>query len=272
MSSSPNPIHNDVFPRSNGFDPDWVMRNQMGPNALWLVEWLSQAMDLKPGMRVLDLGCGKALTSIFLARELDVQVHALDLWVHADDNWLRAVDQGVANRVTPMRVEAHALPFAKGYFDAVVSVDSYQYWGTDDLYLNYLASFVREGGQIGVAMPGLMQPIEGEIPAHLLAPQRNGVPFWEDDCVCFHTADWWRRHWSTGCKRVRVDVADTLEHGWRHWRDFENAIEKAGKNIFPSCAEALEQDQGRYIGFVRVVATRTQEQGLNLYDPQFRVE
>jgi len=38
-----------------------------------------QVLTLRPGMRVLDLGCGTALTSIFLAREYDVEVWATDL-------------------------------------------------------------------------------------------------------------------------------------------------------------------------------------------------
>ena len=43
----------------------------MGPNVFWLAEALSQVMDLQPGMRVLDMGCGKAISSIFLARDFD---------------------------------------------------------------------------------------------------------------------------------------------------------------------------------------------------------
>jgi cyclopropane fatty-acyl-phospholipid synthase-like methyltransferase len=62
------------FPRSAAYDEDWMMDNQMGPNVLWLVEWQCEVLPLKPGMRVLDLGCGKAMTSIFLAREFGVRV------------------------------------------------------------------------------------------------------------------------------------------------------------------------------------------------------
>jgi cyclopropane fatty-acyl-phospholipid synthase-like methyltransferase len=36
-------------------------------------------MNLQPGMRVLDLGCGRALSSIFLHREFGLQVWAADL-------------------------------------------------------------------------------------------------------------------------------------------------------------------------------------------------
>ena len=56
----------DQFPRSAAYDLEWVFENQMGPNVLWLTESLAHSMELKPGMRVLDLGCGRALSSIFL--------------------------------------------------------------------------------------------------------------------------------------------------------------------------------------------------------------
>ena len=62
-------LAHDAYPRSNGYDPRWVIDNQMGPNALWLMEALTQAMPIERDMKVLDLGCGRAITSIFLARE-----------------------------------------------------------------------------------------------------------------------------------------------------------------------------------------------------------
>jgi ubiquinone/menaquinone biosynthesis C-methylase UbiE len=57
------------FPRSSRYDPQWIVDNLMGPHVLWLAEYLAEALPLKPGMRVLDLGCGKAISSIFLAKE-----------------------------------------------------------------------------------------------------------------------------------------------------------------------------------------------------------
>jgi cyclopropane fatty-acyl-phospholipid synthase-like methyltransferase len=38
---------------------------------------------------VLDMGCGTALSSIFLAREFGVEVWAVDLWVPPYDNFTR---------------------------------------------------------------------------------------------------------------------------------------------------------------------------------------
>lgn len=255
------------FPRSSAYDPDWMLDHQMGPSAVWLVEWLCERMPLTPGMRVLDLGCGKAMTSVFLAREFGVQVHAVDLWMSPDHNLRRAREAGVGHLVCPLKGEAHALPFAQGYFDAVVSIDAYQYFGTDELYLDYLAGFVRPGGALGVVTVGLTRPLEGGVPpAHLTEPQSNGTAFWEPGCRCFKTPGFWQSLWR-GCPLVSDVEVDVLPEGCRHWSDFERALEASGKGIFPSYAEALDEDADRTLAFVRLVARRTGETTENLYDP-----
>jgi cyclopropane fatty-acyl-phospholipid synthase-like methyltransferase len=259
-------LHKPEFPRSSRYQSAWMLENQMGPNALWLVEWLSEVLPLRPGMRVLDLGCGRAMTSIFLAKEFGVRVWATDLWITPDHNWKRVVEAQVEDLVFPMRVEAHSLPFPESFFDVIVSIDAYQYFGTDELYLGYLSRFLRFGGILGVVMPALMQPINGRIPEHLARPQANGKVFWEEGCWSFKTADWWRALWGRNGSITDIRI-DTLRDGWRHWRDFEKALEIAGKSTFPSDAEALDSDQGRWIGFIRAIAKRTEANSMNLYDP-----
>ena len=128
------------FPRSSKYHPEWLIANVSGgANALWLTEWLAAALDLRPGMRVLDLGCGRASSSIFLRREFGVQVWATDLWFSASENIQRIRDAGVEDGVFPIQTDARSLPFAAEFFDAIVSIDSFIYYGTDDLYLNYIA-------------------------------------------------------------------------------------------------------------------------------------
>lgn len=253
------------FPKSGRYDPDWMLDNQMGPNALWLAEWLSEKAPFEPGMRVLDLGCGKAMTSIFLAREFKVRVWAVDLWMDPDNNWRRVVEAGCADLVCPLRGEAHALPFARGFFDAVVSIDSYHYYGTDELYLDYLCRFVRPGGWIGVVVPGLTQSIPGKVPDHLMTPQTNGKVFWESGCRSFKTASFWSDLWMRSGS-VRDVAVDIQPDGWRHWRDFESALERAGKSVFPSDAEALDADKGAYIGLLRITGSRSDVTEENAYD------
>ena len=123
-------------------------------------------------------------------------------------------------------------------------IDSYPYYGTDDLYLNYLANFVKTGGQIGIAGAGLTREIDGALPAHFQG-------WWGQDAWAFHSASWWRRHWErTGI--VDIEVADDMPDGWRFWLDWQRAV--APDNA-PEI-EAVEKDAGSHLGYVRVVGRR----------------
>jgi SAM-dependent methyltransferase len=249
-------LKNDRYPRSSKYDPEWVVKGWMGPNVLWLTEWLCEKMELKPGMRVLDMGCGKAYSSIFLAREFGVQVWANDLWVSATENWQRIKEAGLENRIFPIHAEAHALPYAEGFFDAIVSMDSYQYYGTDDLYLASFIKFLKPCGQIGIVVPGLTQEFDTP-PAHLTRARANGGTFWADECWCFHTTDWWQRHWSK-LSFIRDVAADYNPDAVQDWIRYENACDGAKTLIFPSEVETLEEDAGQYITMVRMTGRRTE--------------
>jgi cyclopropane fatty-acyl-phospholipid synthase-like methyltransferase len=248
------------FPRSASYDSEWVLENLMGPNVLWLAESLSQVMDLQPGMRVLDMGCGKAVSSIFLAKEFGVQVWANDLWIDASENWRRVCELGVQDLVFPIRAEAHALPYAHGFFDALVSLDAYHYFGTDDLYLGrWFAPLVKPGGQIGIVAPGLAREFDADPPAHLAPMWAREWEFWS-----FHGPEWWRRHWSrTGL--VDVEVADRIADGWRHWANWDEASLELGfvqdefAATLPEWIETMRTDAGRNLGFTRMVARRRPE-------------
>lgn len=235
----------EQFPRSSLYHPEWVIAHASGgANSLWLTEWLTTAMLLRPGMRVLDLGCGRACSSIFLHREFGVQVWATDLWTSASENQQRIRDAGAGDGVFPLHADAHSLPFAGEFFDAIVCIDAFPYFGTDSLYLNYLAHFVKPGGQIGVASAGMVQEIEGHLPEHLRV-------WWTQDFWAFHSASWWRRHWErTGI--VDVDVADSLPDGWQFWLDWHHAVAPDNATEI----KAVETDAGRYLGYVRLVGRR----------------
>jgi SAM-dependent methyltransferase len=241
----------ESLPRSASYDPRWAIENSMGPSVLWLTEWLSQAVDLQPGMRVLDMGCGRAISSIFLAREFGVQVWATDLWIAATENRRRIEEAGMADRIFPVHAEAHALPFAGDFFDAAVSVDAYHYFGTDDLYLGYYARFVKPGGEIGIAVPGVREEVGAAVPEHLR-------PYWHWDFCSFHGPEWWRGHWEkTGL--VDVTTADWMPDGWRLWLRREELAASLGTRTSPEEAAMVREDAGRYLGFARLVARRREE-------------
>lgn len=244
----------EAFPRSAAYNPRWVLENLMGPNVLWLTEALSQHMDLQPGMRVLDMGCGKAASSIFLAQEFGVQVWATDLWIGATENLQHIQEAGMADRVFPLHAEAHTLPFAEGFFDALVSMDSYHYFGTADLYLDYYSRFVKEGGQIGIVAPGLQHEFTDGPPPHLL-------PYWQGDFNCWHSPTWWCSHWQKSGKVDKV-YADLLSDGWKQWllwtetcMEYDYVAEQFREWV-PREIEMLRTDAGRNLGFSRLVAHR----------------
>ena len=246
------------FPRSGSYDMEWVLENLMGPNVLWLAESLTAAMDLRPGMCVLDLGCGKAVSSIFLAKEFGVRVLATDLWISASDNWRRIREAGVEDLVFPVHAEAHSLPYAREFFDAIVSLDAYHYFGTEDLYLGqHLAPLVKPGAPIGIVVPGLVEEFEADPPAHLAGQWAEHPDLWS-----FHSPAWWQRHLEKSGV-VEVEVADLIPDGWRHWLQWDEAslelgfVPEAFESFVPAWIDVLREDAGRSLGFARVLARRT---------------
>jgi len=200
------------YPKSEKYDPKWVSENMMGPNPLLLLEELCENLDLRPGMKVLDMGCGKGLTSIFLAKEYGVTVFANDLWISATDNLKRFEAAGLADKIFPMQAEAHTLPYANGFFDAAISIDCYHYFGTDETYFPCVYSkLVKPGGQFGIVCPGFTQEFENGFPETM-------KELFAEDMFTFHSNNWWRALWGkTGLVKITAcyDIEDA--HGvWRH--------------------------------------------------------
>jgi cyclopropane fatty-acyl-phospholipid synthase-like methyltransferase len=121
----PNAISAIAFPLTAKYDPKWIRDNALGENALCQAESLARRFPLRAGMRILDLGCGKAASSIFLAREFGVEVWAADGATSPSENRKRAIALGCEANVFPLRVDAHSLPFAREFFDAVIAIDSF---------------------------------------------------------------------------------------------------------------------------------------------------
>jgi len=189
-------LRDQRFPLSAKYDMEWLLDHAMGSQCLWLMEGLTREMQLKPGMRVLDLGCGTGLTSKFLAQEFGVHVYATDLWVPATDTWKNVCEWNLQGKITPIHAEAHSLPFADGFFDAVTVVNSYQFYGASDLYFNwYLGNLVKEGGQCAFALPCLTKELA-------VYPD----DWKETDQLYYHTIDWWHDYF--GKCRANIQLVD----------------------------------------------------------------
>ena len=182
----------------------------IGPNCVILIEELCKKMTLKPGMRVLDMGCGAGFTSIILAKEFGVTVFANDLWTSASDNYKRFVKAGVSDKVFPFNAEAHNLPYADEFFDAAISIDAYHYFGTDECYLyDHYARLVKQGGQFGLVNPGLTREFENGLPEPF-------QPLWEANMYSWHSAGWWKQLWQKS-GLVEVTYAEEIPNGKEIW-------------------------------------------------------
>lgn len=230
---------------SAGYDLAWVMGLDMGPHPLWQLEDLLPDLALRPGDRVLDLGCGRGATSVFLARECGAVVVALDLWVDPVNLRLTLTRAGVGDRVTAVRADARVLPFAPETFDAVVGIDCFEYFGTDVHLLPSLLRVLRPGGRLAVSTPALRtDPYEEPPPPHVRA-----VVGWE--AAAWHSPAWWATHWElTG---LLEDVRARMQPGGREdWLEWSLATGGPEDPV----TRMLEADTEDQIGFALVSARR----------------
>lgn len=236
----------DEFPRSNKYDAKWLVDLDMGPHPLWLLEDLAADLDLRPGMRVLDLGSGLGATSVFLAKEYGVQVVAVDLWVDPTEAGAVFQKEGVNDQVLPMRVDAGALPFGRGSFDVIVSIDAWEYFGTGDHYPPYLATFLKPGGQLGVATPALTTEVRelGAIPDHIEKVVGAETAAW-------HTADWLRSQWEFSRAFTSVAAREQAD-GCANWLLWERAVMELKGRMTSPVQQMLEADGGAFVTFAMV--------------------
>lgn len=191
----------------------------MGPNSFRLLDELLQRKPWDaPFGRTLDLGCGMAMTSVFLANETDAkQIYAFDLWVSATDNFARVREHGLEDIIIPIHGDAMDIPFAQGYFDTAVSVDAYHYFGCGEgIFSQKVLPYVKKGGCVLIAVPGLKEQPQGALKT-LFEEWAEG-----DDAELFKTADWWKAYLEKECAgqcEIIVREAACFDLAWQEWFD-----------------------------------------------------
>ncbi|MCL2164899.1 MAG: methyltransferase domain-containing protein [Oscillospiraceae bacterium] len=196
------------------YDQELTDSAMMGPNALLLAVELTQSMSLREGMMVLDLGCGKALSSVFLAREFGVVVFAVDSQVHASENYLMIKENGLQDKVFPINGEASALPFNEHTFDALICINAFHNFGTGESFFSEkLVPLLKPGAQFGLAIPCLAKEFYDQQPS-------DQKEFF-DSCAmpAFITAEKWRRLVG-GSAQVRIDCCREMDCTHAAWNDW----------------------------------------------------
>ena len=145
---------------------------------------------IKAGSIVMDLGSGQGITSVFLAKEYGFKVYATDLWSDAEENRKFFAEMGLTDdQIIQVKADATDLKYEKEFFDAVVSTDSYNYFGRDEKYLDEkLLPFVKKGGYIYIVVPGMKKDCHNNIPKELLlswTPEQldyiHDIEYWKNN-------------------------------------------------------------------------------------------
>jgi SAM-dependent methyltransferase len=242
-------IRPDRYPLSSRYDPRWLLGLDMGPHPLWQLEDILPVLGLRPGMRVLDLGSGYGATSVFLARECGVTVTAVDSWL--DPRAVEAVfrEAGLAESITAVHADVRQLPFPDDAFDAIVSIDAFEYFGTDVHLLPVLLRVLKPGGTIGMTTPGLKaDPYEARVPA-------NVQSLFGFEAATFHTPEWWRRHWELSGLLEDID-ASWLPDGLENWILWSTAVRDVKGTEEDPVLEMLQTADGQQLGFVSAIARK----------------
>jgi cyclopropane-fatty-acyl-phospholipid synthase len=113
------------------------------------LETVARKLALKPGERVLDVGCGWGAFPLWAARKHDVSVVGITLSPpQAEEARRRAEQAGVADRVEIRVMDYRDL--AGESFDAIASIGMVEHVGASqiDLYAQTLAGLLEPGGRL----------------------------------------------------------------------------------------------------------------------------
>lgn len=166
--------------------------NWMAPGGLLLADMLAEALSLRAGEKVLDLGCGRGQSSVFLASKHRVQVTSVDLWIGVDERRRRAAAAGVDELITPLQGDVgRGVPVAPGSLDAVFCLQSFHCFGTRPWVLRYLVSLIKPGGRIGIAQGCFREEVA------VFPPLFTDTDGWNADYRTYHSPRWWRDHFAS---------------------------------------------------------------------------
>ena len=232
------------YVRSKKYETPELMAKIMGPNPIKLEEELLSDNKIPAGSVVCDLGSGQGLTSVFMAKEYGFTVYAADLWSDPAENSVFFEKMGISSgEVIPVKADAENLPFEKSFFDAVVSIDSYNYFGRDPKYLDEkLLPFVKNGGLIYIAIPGMKKDCHENLPKELL------LSWTPEQLEYMHDADYWRRmvSLSVGAEVISVNEMESNDEVWADWLKQENEYAVGDR-------KAMEAGGGKYLNFISII-------------------
>lgn len=232
------------YVKSEKYNTPALQAKIMGPNPIKLEEELLLDHQIPAHAVVCDLGSGQGLTSVFLAKEYGFTVYAADLWSDPAENRAFFDAMGLDRRqIIPVKADATDLPFEKNFFDAVVSTDSYNYFGRDGRYLDdKLLPFVKPGGLVYIAIPGMKRDCHDHLPEELL------LSWTPEQLDYMHDVDYWRGIVSQcrGAEVLSTREMESNDEVWADWLAQDNEYAVGDR-------KSMEAGGGKYLNFIAIV-------------------
>jgi SAM-dependent methyltransferase len=219
-----------------------------GPNAIRQSEELASHFTITKDMRILDLGCGPGLSSLYLVQKYGAEVFATDLMVDPTENYERFKPLGIADKIVPMMIDAmQPMPFARRYFDVIFSVGAYNVFGDNEEMLPKLASYVKKGGYIAVSFPGLKYEFGDNVPPEM-------QPFWDVPEVAktVRGIEWWKELWSKaeGIEIVTISEMACHDIAWQEYLATLNPCIEDDKWDL----DMMAAEDGKYFNTIQLIA------------------
>lgn len=239
------------YPLSEKYSSPELMAKMMGPNPLKLQEEMLTGHRIPENSVVCDLGCGQGVTSVFAVKEYGFTVYATDLWCDPEENRRFFCEMGLSeSQIISVNADANALPFEKEFFDAVISTDSYNFFGLDPEFLDQkLLPFVREGGYLYICCPGMKKDCHDNLPPELL------LSWTPEQMNYMHDVDYWRAivSHSRDAEVIEVSEMESFDEVWADWLN-------QGKGYAVSDRKSIEAGAGKYINFIKIVLRKKSAQ------------
>ena len=232
------------YVKTEKYDIDIINQKIMGPNPLKLEEELMIDNRIKKGAIVMDLGSGQGITSVFLAKEYGFKVYATDLWSEAEENQKFFAEMGLTEeKIIAVKADATDLKYEKEFFDAVVSTDSYNYFGRDTGFLDEkLLPFVKQDGYIYIVVPGMKKDCHSNIPKELL------LSWTPEQLDYIHDIEYWKNivSKSNDSEIISIVEMESNEECWNDWIGCDNEYAINDK-------KAIEAGACKYLNFIAIV-------------------
>lgn len=130
----------------------WLLGESFHPGGLALTERLGRMLKLEPGMRTLDLACGRGTSGLFIADRFGCDVVGIDLSEHNIEHARSAArSRGLAGKASFEQCDVEIAPFPDGSFDAVICECSFCLFPDKTAAAREIARLLRAEGRLGLS-------------------------------------------------------------------------------------------------------------------------